>query len=466
MKTALRLTIATFVLAGSAWDTPVDAATLDFAESYGYDLRTYSCENHLSVADFNRDGKPDLALALTGRLPLPPLQIRTGPDSELHFESDVQGWPPTVLETSSDLLTWTGVVTNFSAYVLPESKQLQKSFFRLRLVATNMPCGGRGQQCEPPTCIGKVVVLTNSGNGTFNEATTIHAGNTESYAYYVGGYDLNADGWPDLIYRLSPYTYAAINDKKGSFETVWIKAPGYDQLDVADVNGDGLLDYVAANPWSELPYERYELFLGSNFDIRGSRTDTAFAKVWGTDLGGQVVRFVDLDGTPPLDLVLCNERIATLLGGTDGHSFWFRKVAEVPLGNPVFGLAVGRVNDDAPLDIAVSVGWGKVQLYSSNGDGTLKKVWETPELGFAWNNISLADFDLDGRDDLFVGTFENPVLRIFKNRGDGTFEMLWEKAFEGDGYTGSVADLNGDRRPDLIVGGENRIRVLLNQVGN
>jgi len=226
---------------------------------------------------------------------------------------------------------------------------------------------------------------------------------------------------------------------------------------------------VAANSGGILPYESKELFLNSSSVIGAGRTDNAFVKVWGSNLGGNHLRFVDLDGKPPLDLVVCGDRITTLLGDTDGHSFWFRKVAEVPLGNPVFGLVVGRLNDDALLDIAVSVGWGKVRLYSSNGDGTLKAFWETPELGFAWNNISLADFDLDGRDDLFVGTFDPQVLRIFGNRGNGICESLWEAAPvipSEDGSTGTAADLNGDGRPDLIVGEGHRIRVLLNQIGN
>jgi hypothetical protein len=65
-----------------------------------------------------------------------------------------------------------------------------------------------------------------------------------------------------------------------------------------------------------------------------------------------------------------------------------------------------------------------------------------------------ADFDGDGRTDLFVSTAVNDVL--FWNNGDGTFtEGAREAGVVSFGWRAgaAVADVNGDGRPDLFVAG-------------
>ena len=73
-------------------------------------------------------------------------------------------------------------------------------------------------------------------------------------------------------------------------------------------------------------------------------------------------------------------------------------------------------------------------------------------------------------DDVFVGTFGSSrsrpgTLRIYRNQPGIGFEEWWQGQVPGNGYTGSVADMNGDGAPDLIVGEKNSIRILLNQTG-
>jgi hypothetical protein len=127
-------------------------------------------------------------------------------------------------------------------------------------------------------------------------------------------------------------------------------------------------------------------------------------------------------------------------------------------------LAAGDVNGDKVNDLAAHIGWGRVRVFVNRGDGSLAGYWQTPDLGQAAFNLALADFDRDGFDDIFVGTFGDGTLRIYRNKPGAGFDLWWQGSVPGIGYTGSVADLNGDGYPDLIVGEKNRLRILINRI--
>jgi hypothetical protein len=93
-------------------------------------------------------------------------------------------------------------------------------------------------------------------------------------------------------------------------------------------------------------------------------------------------------------------------------------------------------------------------LLRNNGDGTFSDV--TAHAGVAgppWGTgCAAADFDGDGRTDLFVAGWQGN--RLYRNRGDGTFEDVTEKAGLREGRWCSSAawgDFDGDGRLDLFV---------------
>ena len=70
------------------------------------------------------------------------------------------------------------------------------------------------------------------------------------------------------------------------------------------------------------------------------------------------------------------------------------------------------------------------------------------------NGIAAGDYDGDGFDDLYVCQPAGLPNRLYRNRGDGTFEDVTEKAGVGvlDGTSSAIfADLNNNGRQDLIV---------------
>jgi hypothetical protein len=111
------------------------------------------------------------------------------------------------------------------------------------------------------------------------------------------------------------------------------------------------------------------------------------------------------------------------------------------------------------------------KLYRNNGDGTFTDVSVASGIakhpGKTFGAVAV-DLDGDGYMDLFVANDSVPDF-LFHNKGDGTFEELGLEAgvaYSDDGIARSgmgvdAADYDGDGRPDLFVANLNRERFSL-----
>ncbi|WP_165251128.1 FG-GAP-like repeat-containing protein [Paludisphaera soli] len=128
------------------------------------------------------------------------------------------------------------------------------------------------------------------------------------------------------------------------------------------------------------------------------------------------------------------------------------------------GVGLIDYDDDGRLDIYFVNGCrlpydpadppGPNKLYRNRGDGTFEDVTEkagAPGQGYGMGCV-VGDYDGDGRDDLFVTGLGRTVL--YRNKGDGTFEDVTEKAGVGsDRWTTAAGfgDFDGDGDLDLFV---------------
>ncbi len=145
------------------------------------------------------------------------------------------------------------------------------------------------------------------------------------------------------------------------------------------------------------------------------------------------------------------------------------------------GLAVGDYDNDGRPDLYVT-GYGASRLYRNNGDGTFADVTQRAGVdNRAWGaSAAFFDYDSDGRLDLFVtnylkfdpadgatpcsmiegrpycaiARFKGTPSRLFRNRGDGTFEDVSERsgvsAYAGKGLGVVALDYNDDGRVDIF----------------
>ena len=224
-------------------------------------------------------------------------------------------------------------------------------------------------------------------------------------------------------------------------------------------------------------------------------------------MGGGLAMF-DADGDGLLDLFFCNGGQITIKAQeTKGSCRLFMNrgrwrfeettaTAGVPGPRYAMGTAVGDIDGDGREDLFVT-GWGEQTMYQNLGMGRFEDV--TAKAGLAqagWgSSAALADLDGDGDLDLYVCHYVDfdparapycaapdgkrdycgpEVLaaqahRLYKNKGNGTFEEVGQqsglKGFEGRGLGVLVSDMNGDGRLDLFVANDGSACWLLENRG-
>jgi hypothetical protein len=145
----------------------------------------------------------------------------------------------------------------------------------------------------------------------------------------------------------------------------------------------------------------------------------------------------------------------------------YASLAGVDVTGNAGGAIVEDFDGDGLLDIVTSSSGplDPLHLFHNNGNGTFSD-WTTRaglrgELGGL--NLVLGDFDNDGHPDILVlrggwwGVYGNYPLSLLRNRGDGTFEDVTERAgllHAGPTQTAAWADYDNDGWPDLYVGYE------------
>src|SRR2546422_6373415 len=268
----------------------------------------------------------------------------------------------------------------------------------------------------------------------------------------VAVFDYDNDGWPDIFIvngttlqgfpaGNGPTSHLYHNNHDGTFTDVTEKAglvaTGWGQgVCVGDYDNDGWEDlFVTYYGKNRLYRNDHGVFteVAENAGVAGS------GKAWGTGCA-----FVDYNRDGRLDLMVANYvnfNLSTTPTPGKGSSCVWKGVPVMcgPRGLP----------------------GAKNILYENRGDGTFADVTTKPHIDrtnghFAFS-VSTLDFDDDGWPDIYVACDSAPSI-LYHNHRDGTFTdvaVMAGVAFNEDGREQAgmgttVADYNGDGRLDLF----------------
>jgi len=306
---------------------------------------------------------------------------------------------------------------------------------------------------------GEVGVLLGNGDGTFQGGPLYPTGGKP---YSIATADLNGDGKPDLVTanQLGQNLTVLLNQGKGTFSAAapvaFTSANGAANpmsVALADLNGDGKIDAATA-----LNSGSVAVTLGN-----GNGTFQA-ATYYPTAAGSLMVAVGDLNGDGKPDLVTANSTfgaagsVSVLLGAGGGA---FQAATNLPTAIGPDFIALSDVNGDGKLDLVVlnqgSLGMasdpGGVMLFLGKGDGT----FQAPVSIAAGTNpsaLAVSDVNGDGKPDLVIGTTDtnfNDYVAVLLGNGDGTFKspVLYAGQFGMSDIV--ITDMNGDHKPDIVL---------------
>jgi hypothetical protein len=304
-------------------------------------------------------------------------------------------------------------------------------------------------------------VLLGNGDGTFRAAVAI--GGSRS-AFFLRIADFNGDQKPDVALvngtpQSSVEVYLGLGDGNFAAPTAILPAGSgdYEVLSVGDLNGDGKPDVATSDAMGNQAI----ILLG-----KGDGTFEAPSKpVVGNHPRGVVL--ADLDGDGKVDLAAANvmdSNVTLLLGNGDGTVGSPAALSTGGEANPFF-LTAGDVDGDGKLDLVTSNNnaTGSISVLRNQGQGMFAKGVPYPTGGDYAAQATIGDVSGDGHPDVVVAnfgvcclglqTFAPGTVSVHLGRGDGTFDaplLLGPPPMPDNIHCAAVADLDGDKRPDVV----------------
>lgn len=275
----------------------------------------------------------------------------------------------------------------------------------------------------------------------------------------IGTADFNRDGKPDVVALNSNNVLSIVlgegNGAFGASKTIATLPANTANSGVlmatGDFNGDGYQDVAVAPS----PGNIVNVFLGHGDGTFAAPVSIADGL---TTAGDMAVG--DFNADDKSDIVVAGTSSVAILMGASSGVFAKPVVVATGLGAPDhLVLALGDVNRDSHLDIAINDDAGDFQILLGTGSGgfSAKPIFSAaapPET--MPTDIAIADFDGDGIPDIAASygwessIFSAGATCILPGYGDGTFNLNSVNCNNAPYTLGQMLAANLNGRPDLV----------------
>ena len=406
----------------------------------------------VTAADINGDGKPDLIVANVGDNTVSVLLNTTAPGAATPSFAAQQ---------------------TFATGALPQS-------------VTTADINGDGQ---PDLIVANVTANTVSVllNTTAPGAATPSFAAQQTFAtgalpYSVTAADVNGDGQPDLIVAngngntvsvLLNTTAPGATTPSFAAQQTFGTGSGPRSVTVADVNGDGKPDLIVANSNGNT------VSVLLNTTAPGATPSFAAQQTFATGSNPQSVTAADVNGDGQPDLIVANisgNTVSVLLNTTAPGATTpsFAAQQTFATGSQPLSVTATDMNGDGKPDlIAANYGSSTVSvLLNTTAPGATTPSFATQQTfatGSQPLSVTATDMNGDGQPDLIVANSSDDTVSVLLNTttpGATTPSFAAQQTFATGSapYSVTVADVNGDGKPDLIAANlfDNTVSVLLN----
>lgn len=336
----------------------------------------------IQAADFNGDGKMDLAIANRGSATV---AILFG-NGDGTFQAAV-----TYTLNANGSMPVAIAAADFNGDGKPD------------VVAVNASSGAS---------VPGITILLNHGDGTFDSPVTI---TTPSSGQSIAVGDLNADGFLDLWIGAPGSSFVMFGNGNGTFQTAvsYATSPsgtgGGMGVAIGDVNNDGKPDLAATN---NLQNTVGILLNTGNGQFSGLSTVS-------TQAGPAAMAFADFDHDGNLDMVVTNSSFNTAViwyGAGDGT---FQRQTFAYAGSGPVAVAVADFNENGTEDLVFANFAGDGVTYLGNAGSGATYDFPTGSSKFVSpkpSGVVAVDFNGDGRPDLAVVNSNENTVAILLNQ--------------------------------------------------